>query len=218
MWGAGSKPLYNKCSQPEAQDRLRKPPPRGSKLCIRMGAWAFTRFSKGSGTQKSRVHVCRVNKSVNKEPRSWRMCTENAGERVGMENKVYRQFWKSLHLPEHRWEPCFFDNCCRATLMNLSCVSVCECVCARQRERKLVYVLRECVFKVSVVFVSGPDQFLKQVFKTKQCLRHSCCNAHPPHPNNLPQIQGTQTLCCKRWSRSSSREEREFPRKASPIL
>lgn len=37
-----------------------------------------------------------------------------------MENKVYRQFWKSLHLPEHRWEPSFFDNCCRATLMNLS--------------------------------------------------------------------------------------------------
>lgn len=43
-----------------------------------------------------------------------------------MENKVYRQFWKSLHLPEHRWEPCFFDNCCRTTLMNLSIL--CECV------------------------------------------------------------------------------------------
>ena len=80
-----------------------------------------------------------------------------------------------------------------------------------QRERKPAYMLLESVSKLPIVFLSSPRQCTKQVFEMKQCLHPAHCK--PSQVNH--QNPSVQTLCCKGWSRSSPREELEFPQSKS---
>ena len=83
------------------------------------------------------------------------------------------------------------------------------CVFQGQRERKPAYMLLESVSKFPIVFLSSPRQYTKQVLEMKQCLHPAHCK--PSQVNH--QNPSVQILCCKGWSRSSSREELEFSQK-----
>ena len=87
-----------------------------------------------------------------------------------------------------------------------ACVCVRICVFQGQRKGKPAYILLERVLKLPIVFLSSPRQCTKQVFEMKQCLHPAHCK--PSQINH--QNPSVQILCCKGWSRSSSREELEF--------
>lgn len=89
------------------------------------------------------------------------------------------------------------------------CVCVYVCVFQGQRKGKPAYMLLECLLKLPRVFLCSPRQCTKQVFEMKQCLHPAHCK--PSQINH--QNPSVQILCCKGWSRSSSREELEFSKK-----
>ena len=82
------------------------------------------------------------------------------------------------------------------------CVCVYVCVFQGQRKGKPAYMLLECLLKLPRVFLCSPRQCTKQVFEMKQCLHPAHCK--PSQINH--QNPSVQILCCKGWSRSSSRE------------